>query len=67
MSTGEQLGERDHKETKQDLSRILSELEECLREVLSDVLEVEMKAAYEDLWVEVEYFTSLRLHVNEFL
>ncbi|KAM4548424.1 transcriptional protein SWT1 isoform 2-T2 [Odontesthes bonariensis] len=43
----------DDDETKQKLSRCLSELEDCLLEVLSDVLEVEMKAAYEDLWLEI--------------
>ena len=36
-----------------DLSRCVSELEDSLREVLSDVLEVEMKAAFEELWLEV--------------
>ncbi|KAM7409731.1 hypothetical protein PAMA_001293 [Pampus argenteus] len=38
-----------------DFSRCVSELEDCLREVLSDVLEVEMKAAYDDLWQEIVY------------
>nr|XP_046248069.1 transcriptional protein SWT1 [Scatophagus argus]XP_046248070.1 transcriptional protein SWT1 [Scatophagus argus]XP_046248071.1 transcriptional protein SWT1 [Scatophagus argus] len=41
--------------TKCDPSRHVSELEDCLREVLSDVLEVEMKAAYENLWLEIVY------------
>ncbi|KAK2908099.1 transcriptional protein SWT1 isoform X1 [Channa argus] len=50
---GEQL--REDSKTKWDLSRCVSELEDCLREVLSDVLEVEMKAAYEDLWLEIVY------------
>ncbi|KAM6921964.1 transcriptional protein SWT1 [Xenentodon cancila] len=49
------LSERDDDEAKRSLNRCLPELEECLREVLSEVLEVEMKAAYEDLWPEVVY------------
>ncbi|XP_045905109.1 transcriptional protein SWT1 isoform X2 [Micropterus dolomieu] len=50
------LSKRDDEEkTKWDLSRCLSELEDCLREVLSDVLEVEMKAAYDELWLEIVY------------
>ena len=58
----------DDEETKQKLSRCLSELEDCLREVLSDVLEVEMKVAYEDLWLEVKFrfwsLTSLHVYLN---
>ncbi|KAK2835263.1 hypothetical protein Q5P01_015747 [Channa striata] len=50
---GERLNE-DGK-TKWELSRCVSELEDCLQEVLSDVVEVEMKAAYEDLWLEIVY------------
>ncbi|XP_070688194.1 transcriptional protein SWT1 [Pempheris klunzingeri] len=64
LSTG--LTEKDNKrlsktrddvedKTQWDLSRRVFELEDCLREVLSDVLEVEMKAAYEDLWLEIVY------------
>lgn len=30
-------------------------LEECLRDVLSDVVEMEMKAVYDDLWLEVDF------------
>ncbi|XP_044054834.1 transcriptional protein SWT1 isoform X2 [Siniperca chuatsi] len=45
----------NEEKTKWDLSRLVSELEDCLREVLSDVLEVEMKAAYEELWLEIVY------------
>lgn len=41
-------------EDRWDLSRCVSELEATLKEVLSDVLEVEMKALYEDLWLEVK-------------
>lgn len=37
-----------------DLSTQLHELEDCLQEVLSDVLKVEMKAAFDDLWLEVQ-------------
>lgn len=36
----------------------VSELEQCLLYVLSDVLEVEMKAAFEDIWLDV------RLHLE---
>ncbi|KAG7230558.1 hypothetical protein INR49_025274 [Caranx melampygus] len=36
-----------------DLSRCVSELEESLKEVLSDVLEVEMKEAFDNLWLEI--------------
>ncbi|XP_042339765.1 transcriptional protein SWT1 isoform X2 [Plectropomus leopardus] len=42
----------DKEKTNWDPSSV-SELEDCLREVLSDVLEVEMKAAYDDLWLEI--------------
>uniref|UniRef100_A0A3Q1GP38 Transcriptional protein SWT1 n=1 Tax=Acanthochromis polyacanthus TaxID=80966 RepID=A0A3Q1GP38_9TELE len=49
------LGERDEEKSKWDLRRNVSGLEDCLLEVLSDVLEAEMKAAYEDLWIEVVY------------
>ncbi|XP_070765322.1 transcriptional protein SWT1 [Enoplosus armatus] len=45
----------DGEKTRWDLGSCVSELEDCLREVLSDVLEVEMKAAYEDLWLEIVY------------
>ncbi|XP_054458761.1 transcriptional protein SWT1 [Anoplopoma fimbria] len=44
----------DEEKTKWNPSSV-SELEDCLRDVLSDVLEVEMKAAYEDLWLEIVY------------
>ncbi|XP_032380779.1 transcriptional protein SWT1 isoform X2 [Etheostoma spectabile] len=44
----------DEEKTKRDRSCV-SELEDCLRDVLSDVLEVEMKAAYEELWLEIVY------------
>lgn len=37
-----------------DLSAHVHELEDCLQEVLSDVLKVEMKAAFDDLWLEVK-------------
>ncbi|KAK5930566.1 hypothetical protein CgunFtcFv8_026789 [Champsocephalus gunnari] len=33
----------------------VSELEQCLLDVLSDVLEVEMKAAFEDIWLDIVY------------
>lgn len=38
-----------------DLSTHVHELEDCLQEVLSDVLKVEMKAAFDDLWLEIVY------------
>lgn len=68
ITDSQQLGEGEEK-TKWDLSRCFSEMEDNLRQVLSDVLEVEMKAAYEDLWLEVKFtfwsFTFfLRLHFN---
>ncbi|XP_040897227.1 transcriptional protein SWT1 isoform X2 [Toxotes jaculatrix] len=55
MKYSQQLGEGEEDKTKWDLSRCVSKLEDSLREVLSDVLEVEMKAAYEDLWLEIVY------------
>lgn len=39
--------------TMSDFSKYISELEDGLREVLSDVLEVEMKAIYQELWTEI--------------
>ncbi|KAM3876315.1 transcriptional protein SWT1 [Diretmus argenteus] len=47
---------RDTKEVeRRELSICVSELENCLKEVLSEVLEVEMKAAFDDLWEEIVY------------
>lgn len=47
-----------------NLSTTVQELEDCLQEVLSDVLKMEMKAVYDDLWLEVKLnFCSPRLHV----
>ncbi|XP_034386297.1 transcriptional protein SWT1 isoform X2 [Cyclopterus lumpus] len=43
----------DEEKTKVNPSR--SELSDCLRDVLSDVLEVEMKTVYEELWLEIVY------------
>ncbi|XP_077573581.1 transcriptional protein SWT1 [Stigmatopora nigra] len=40
-------------ETK--INKCISEFEECLQEVLSNVLENEMKASYDDLWKEIIY------------
>lgn len=45
--------EGDKEEARWDLERCVSELEDCLQGVLSDVLEREMKAVYEDIWLEV--------------
>lgn len=53
ITVRKQLIEGDEERRNLDLSSCVSELENCLREVLSHVLEVEMKAAYEDLWHEV--------------
>ncbi|XP_068446097.1 transcriptional protein SWT1 isoform X2 [Clinocottus analis] len=50
-----QLSTREDEEKTKWSPSSVSELEDCLREVLSDVLEVEMKAAYEDLWLEIVY------------
>ena len=36
-----------------ELSVCVSALEDCLKGALSQILEVEMKAAFEDLWTEV--------------
>lgn len=54
MTDRKRLTEGNEENRKWDFSRCVSELEDCLREVLSDVLEVEMKAVYEDLWQEVK-------------
>jgi hypothetical protein len=40
-------------EEARELSSCVSVLEDCLKEALSQVLEIEMKAAYEELWTEV--------------
>lgn len=57
--------EEDNKETEWDLSGYLCELEECLQDVLSEVLETEMKAAYDDLWLEVHFiFQKLPLRFS---
>ncbi|XP_041696447.1 transcriptional protein SWT1 isoform X1 [Coregonus clupeaformis] len=42
-------------EEARELSSCVSVLEDCLKEALSQVLEVEMKAAYEELWTEIVY------------
>lgn len=41
--------------TQWDVSQEVCQLEDCLRDVLADVLEVEMKAVYADLWLEVKF------------
>lgn len=56
LTEKEPLGTRDVEEkTKWDVSREVCKLEDCLRDVLADVLEVEMKAVYDDLWLEVQF------------
>lgn len=45
-----------------DLSAHVHELENCLQEVLSDVLKVEMKAAFDDLWLEVKKILVFMYH-----
>nr|XP_046157739.1 transcriptional protein SWT1 [Oncorhynchus gorbuscha]XP_046157740.1 transcriptional protein SWT1 [Oncorhynchus gorbuscha] len=42
-------------EEARELSSCVSVLEDCLKEALSQVLEIEMKAAYEELWTEIVY------------
>lgn len=54
ITDSKQLNEGDEERTVRDLSGCISALEDCLREVLSEVLQVEMKAAYDDLWLEVK-------------
>ncbi|XP_076580451.1 transcriptional protein SWT1 isoform X2 [Chaetodon auriga] len=49
------LREKDDKQPSTCLSGCISQLQDCLQEVLSDVLEAEMKAAYDDLWLEIVY------------
>lgn len=52
----------DPEEPELDLSTHVHELEDCLQEVLSDVLKVEMKAAFDDLWLEVKNYTFFTRH-----
>ncbi|XP_010870792.2 transcriptional protein SWT1 [Esox lucius] len=55
---GEKKGKEERKkaaEEARELSSCVSEMEDCLKGVLSQVLEVEMKAAYEELWTEIVY------------
>lgn len=40
---------------KQRLSECLSDLEKCLRDVLSAVVEKEMKAIYDNIWLQVHF------------
>lgn len=42
----------------------VSELEDCLQTVLSHVLEVEMKAAYDELWLEVKLCRQWRTDIH---
>ncbi|KAM8874622.1 transcriptional protein SWT1 isoform 1-T3 [Spinachia spinachia] len=49
------LSTREEEEKRKWNPTSLCDFEDCLREVLSDVLEVEMKAAFEDLWLEIVY------------
>ncbi|XP_034738566.1 transcriptional protein SWT1 [Etheostoma cragini] len=58
--TGISVEEKEDKrltkrEVEEKTKSCVSELEDCLRDVLSDVLEVEMKAAYAELWLEIVY------------
>lgn len=66
-----QLTSKEAEEVKAewDLGRCLCELKDNLKEVLSDVLQVEMKAVYEELWLEVScLFYILNVHIvyNDF-
>ncbi|KAK5869643.1 hypothetical protein PBY51_024345 [Eleginops maclovinus] len=54
LTVEENDNRREDERTMWDPSSV-SELEECLLEVLSDVLEVEMKAAFEDIWLDIVY------------
>uniref|UniRef100_A0A096LVF4 Transcriptional protein SWT1 n=1 Tax=Poecilia formosa TaxID=48698 RepID=A0A096LVF4_POEFO len=47
-------------EAEWDLSAYLCELEDSLRDVLSEVLETEMKAAYDELWQEVHVIVYIK-------
>lgn len=58
----QQSKREDEEKKKWDLSRRVSELEDCLQEVLSDVLEVEMKAAFGDLWLDVRLHFKISLY-----
>ncbi|XP_053717587.1 transcriptional protein SWT1 [Synchiropus splendidus] len=43
-----------HEEVEKNIrNKCISELELCLKDVLADVLEKEMKAVYDDLWLEI--------------
>ncbi|XP_051929332.1 transcriptional protein SWT1 isoform X2 [Hippocampus zosterae] len=42
-------------EEKENIKKCVSEFENCLQEVLSNVLEMEMKATYDELWQEIIY------------
>ncbi|XP_057696999.1 transcriptional protein SWT1 [Corythoichthys intestinalis] len=44
-------------EDEEKINRCIPEFEECLQEVLSNVLEMEMKAVYNELWKEIIYRT----------
>lgn len=64
LTENKRLGTREvEEETKWDVSREVCVLEECLRDVLSEVVEMEMKAVYDDLWLEVDFnFGFLKLN-----
>ncbi|XP_077441023.1 transcriptional protein SWT1 [Vanacampus margaritifer] len=53
------LPEKDSKnpsvEEEKKMKECISELEDCLKEVLSNVLEMEMRATYDELWQEIIY------------
>ncbi|XP_074524707.1 transcriptional protein SWT1 [Halichoeres trimaculatus] len=50
-----QLSKEENEEEANWDSSCVSDFEDCLHEVLSDVLEVEMKAAFDNLWLEIVY------------
>ncbi|XP_061739558.1 transcriptional protein SWT1 isoform X1 [Nerophis ophidion] len=56
-SLREKESKRQSAEEEEDekINRCVSEFEDCLQEVLSNVLEKEMKAAYDDMWQEIVY------------
>ncbi|XP_068599891.1 transcriptional protein SWT1 [Brachionichthys hirsutus] len=58
LSVGLAVKDNKQPSSREDEKKIctcVSEFEDCLRDALSDVLEVEMKAVYDDLWLEIVY------------
>ncbi|XP_056132299.1 transcriptional protein SWT1 [Lampris incognitus] len=51
----QRIGWMVEEERSRELGRGVALMENCLREVLSEILKVEMKAIYDDLWEEIVY------------